>query len=108
MPENLMEKKVGTEAVKRATGKGWDEWLKILDRAGGRKMSHKEITAYLDEHYKVPGWWIQMVAVGYEQSRGLRKLHEKPGGFEISGSKTVNVPIETLFEAFADDKKRAA
>ena len=30
------------EAVARATGKSWAEWLDILDAAGGREMSHKQ------------------------------------------------------------------
>jgi uncharacterized protein YndB with AHSA1/START domain len=108
MPENVMKQKVGDEAVKKATGKDWAGWLKILDKAGGRKMNHKQLVAFLDANHKVSGWWIQMVTVGYEQARGLRVLHEKPGGFEIGVSKTVNVPIQTLFEAFADEKQRAA
>lgn len=108
MPANAMKQKVSDEAVKKATGKDWDGWLKVIDKAGGKKMSHKEIVAFLDANHEVSGWWIQMVTVGYEQARGLRVLHEKPGGFEIGVSKTVNVPIDTLFDAFADDKRRAA
>jgi hypothetical protein len=102
-----MEPKIRSEAVEKATGKGWDAWFKILDDAGGKKMDHKQIVAHLGDHYGVKPWWIQMVTVTYEQSRGLRKLHEKPSGFEFSVSKTVNVPIETLFEAFTSDRLRA-
>ena len=108
MAVNAMKQKVGDEAVKKATGKNWAGWLKVLDKAGGRRMDHKQLVAFLDANHKVSGWWIQMVSVGYEQARGLRKLHEKAGGFEISVSKTVEVPVATLFEAFANDARRAA
>lgn len=108
MPENLMKQKVGDEAVKKATGKDWAEWLSVIDKAGGRKMNHKQIVAFLDANHKVSGWWIQMVTVGYEQARGLRDLHETPGGFQVGGNKTVNVPVAVLFEAFANDRRREA
>ncbi len=32
------EKKIGDEAVKRATGKEWKEWFELIDKAGGKKM----------------------------------------------------------------------
>ncbi len=32
---------VGTGAVLRATGRPWDEWLKVLDRAGAERLPHK-------------------------------------------------------------------
>lgn len=98
---------IGDEAVNARTGKTWAEWGKILDAAGGRKLNHKQIVAYLSEHYpKVGGWWTQMVTVGYEQSRGLREKHQKPGGYEISGSKTLAVPVARAFEAWKNDKLR--
>ena len=35
------------EAVLRATGKSWAEWLALLDAAGGREMNHKQLVAHL-------------------------------------------------------------
>jgi uncharacterized protein YndB with AHSA1/START domain len=98
---------ISPEAVEAKTGKAWPEWLAILDKAGARKMNHKEIVAHLSEHHpEVGGWWTQMVTVGYEQARGLREKHQKPEGYEISGSKTIAVPVATLFEAWEDPKIR--
>ena len=34
---------VGSDAVARATGKAWDQWLAILDKAGAVAMPHKAI-----------------------------------------------------------------
>ncbi len=73
---------VGNEAVFKATGRTWDEWLKALDRAGAKKMAHKDVALLLSRQFKVPNWWSQMVTVGYEQARGLRKAHQAaPSGF---------------------------
>ena len=47
-----------------------------------------------------------MIAVGYEQERGLRAKHERPDGYAISRSKTIAVPLDELFEAVEDAKQR--
>lgn len=98
---------IGDDAVRAKTGKGWAEWLAVLDRAGAAKMSHKEIAAYLHELQNCPGWWCQMVAVGYEQERGLRDRHQKPDGYSVGASKTVAVPVARLYAAWSDAKLRA-
>jgi hypothetical protein len=66
------------EAVEAKTGKTWSRWFKHLDAAGARKMTHQEIVAHLRDKHDVRPWWQQMVAVTYEQARGLREIHEKP------------------------------
>jgi len=100
--------RMGDEAVKAKTGKVWKEWFSILDKAGARKLSHQEIVKYLKTEQHLGPWWGQMVTVTYEQARGLRALHQKPGGYEISVSRTVNVPVAMLYHAFANDKARNA
>ena len=47
-----------------------------------------------------------MVTVGYEQERGLRDKHEKPGGYEISVSKTIEVPVSTLYRSWSEKRAR--
>jgi hypothetical protein len=100
--------RVGDDVIKKRTGKTWKEWFPILDKAGAKKMNHTEIATVLHEKHGVPGWWCQMVAVGYEHSRGLRELHESSAGFSASVSRTFEVGVKTLFVACADDKKRGA
>lgn len=39
--------KISTEAVKKATGKSWDEWIKLLDKLDADKLTHKEIAKML-------------------------------------------------------------
>ncbi len=94
------------ESVASATGKSWSGWFKLLDTAGAKKMTHQEITRRLSEKHGLRPWWTQMVAVTYEQARGLRSKHEKPQGFEISVSRTIEAPISKAFKAWADEKIR--
>ncbi len=94
------------DAVKAKTGKNWKQWFAILDRAGGKKLSHQEIVKHLHTAHDLGPWWRQMVTVTYEQARGLRKPHERPDGYQISVSRTINVPIADLYEAFASAKAR--
>ncbi len=109
MPNKTTEMKaprMSDDAVEAKTGKTWKQWFTIIDKAGGKKMSHQEIVKYLSAEQGVGPWWQQMVTVTYEQSRGLRAVHQKPGGFEISVSRTINAPLGKLFKAFANEKAR--
>jgi uncharacterized protein YndB with AHSA1/START domain len=98
---------VGSDAVARATGKAWDQWLAILDKAGAVAMPHKAIARMLAEKFSVPPWWSQMVTVGYEQARGLREAHQKPDGFAASASRTVQASLDRLYGAWADPRLRS-
>lgn len=98
---------ISSDAVAARTGKGWDEWFRILDAEGAAALPHKRIAELLHTKHKVPDWWAQMVTVGYEQARGLRKLHQKPGGFEASSNKTVPVPVAELYRHFHDARLRS-
>jgi uncharacterized protein YndB with AHSA1/START domain len=98
---------IGSDAVRNATGKGWSEWLAILDREEAGAMTHQEIARLLYQKHGVPGWWAQMITVGYEQARGLRAKHQKPGGFEIGRSKTIAAPVDAVFAAWNDARQRA-
>lgn len=94
------------ETVKAKTGKVWAEWFKILDKAGAKKWSHKEIAAYLYKKKKLPAWWCQIVAVGYEHERGLRQKFQKcDGEFSASGSRTM-APLAQAYAAWTNDRLR--
>jgi hypothetical protein len=99
--------KMSDDAVKAKTGKVWAEWFAILDKAGAKKLEHKEIAKFLKEKQKVGRWWCQMVAVEYERTRGLRGVGQKcDGEYAATGSRTVNVPIAKVYEAWTDEKSR--
>ena len=93
-------------AVRAKTGKTWPEWFAILDEAGARQMTHPQIATYLASEHGVPGWWCQMVTVGYERAHGRAK-HARPDGYSISVSKTLAVPVAKLFRAWNDPRTRA-
>jgi hypothetical protein len=97
---------IGDEAVLKATGKTWSQWGKLLDADGCKKMAHKEIAEIVHVKHGVKPWWSQMVTVGYEQMRGLRKPHETSRGWQVGVSRTMNVPIGTLYGAWADSAVR--
>jgi len=97
---------VSNDAVIKATGKDWSYWFKLLDDNGGKKKDHKGIVAILSKHSNLDGWWQQMVTVGYEIARGLRKLHETPDGFQIGKSKTLSAPVDAVYPLWTDDTKR--
>lgn len=96
-----------SEAAEKATGKPWAEWMALLDEAGGRSMTHKEIVAWLGANHRVSAWWMQQIAVAYENSRGLRQKHEMPDGYQISRSRTIPAAAETLYHAWLDEATRA-
>ena len=53
-------------------------------------------------------WWSQGVTVGYERARGMRARNQRPGqGFEVSVSKTVDMPTLEAWRAFVEPKRRA-
>ncbi len=94
--------------IKERTGCTWERWVKALDRAKAHTWSHREIAKYVNQKYKVPGWWAQTVTVGYERIKGLRAVGQRAdGSFEANKSKTFPVPLERLYQAFADGRTRA-
>src|ERR1700752_4836054 len=106
MPKETFTPRMSDEAVEAKTGKTWSRWFKHLDAAGAKKMTHQEIVAHLHDKHGVRPWWTQMVAVTYEQARGLRDVHEKPSGYEVSVSRTVAAPISKAFKAGTDESTR--
>jgi hypothetical protein len=98
--------RMSDEAVESKTGKNWSRWFKHLDAAGAKKMTHQQIVAHLVDKHGVRPWWTQMIAVTYEQARGLRQVHQKPEGFEISVSRTIAAPVGKAFKAWTDEKIR--
>jgi hypothetical protein len=122
--------KTSDEAVDKATGKKWNEWFAILDRAGAKKMPHREIvqvTALRLRSLRRPErplrasrmaghstganskdglprapveWWSQMVTVEYERSRRLRVVNQTSTGFNVSVHGTFAMPVSKLFTAW--------
>jgi uncharacterized protein YndB with AHSA1/START domain len=91
--------RVSDEAVRRATGRGWEEWIRWLDERGAADRSHQEIVALLREQGGVEsGWWQQMVTVGYERAKGRRVEGQTADtGFQIGVSRTIPLPVDEVW-----------
>jgi uncharacterized protein YndB with AHSA1/START domain len=95
------------ETVKRATGKTPGQWYAALDRWGARGRPFREIAAWLVEEHGVSKWWAQKLIVEYEQDRGIRMPGARPDGtIEVSTSKTLAAPVDQVYAAFTDSRKR--
>ena len=100
------------EAVKRATGKSWDEWFKILDSAKASKMVHKDIVKLLHGKGLIKkgkgwpanrsfneGWWVQSIVVGYEEKIGRRVVGQiADGNFSTSTSLTLEGTMDSVLK----------
>jgi hypothetical protein len=94
--------------LKEKTGCTWERWVKALDRAQAYTWPHREIAKYVQEKYRIAGWWAQTVTVGYERIKGLRAVGQRrDGSFEASKSKTFAVPLARLYSAFHQARMRA-
>lgn len=89
------------ETVRKATGKTWDEWIKIFDTQDATKLDHTARARWLYDHYHnqgLSGWWSQMVTVGYEQAKGLRQQNQNTQGFAVSVSRTVAISLSSVYK----------
>ena len=94
------------EAIRRRTGRGWEDRFDLIDEWGGEQRAHREIARWLSEDQGIDGWSAQSVTVGYERARGGRALGEHADGFTVTASKTIAVPVERLFDAFVEGELR--
>lgn len=90
---------ISNEAVKARTGKDWDTWFKLLDRAEGQKIGHTAMAELLIKKHAVPGWWAQCLTVEYERARGLRERHQTSAGYSVGVTKTISSGLGSLYEA---------
>jgi hypothetical protein len=94
-------------SIKAKTGCDWEKWVKSLDYYGADKMPHGKIVELVSKKYKVADWWSQTVTVGYERIKGLRaRGQRRDGSYEATKSRTFEVPVTTLFDAFAEKSVR--
>ena len=95
------------DKISAKTGHTWQEWLRVLDADGAAAMRHRDIATLVHEKHEVGDWWAQTVTVGYERMKGLRERGQRLNGlYETTKSKTFNVPVNVLFDAWADEAVR--
>lgn len=93
--------------ARRAAGRDYEEWFTLLDRWGAPGRPFREIADWLRSEHDLSAWWAQKLIVEYEQAKGLRPPGARPDGTLTAGaSKTVNVPVEHLYQAVMDPQRR--
>jgi Domain of unknown function (DUF4287)/Activator of Hsp90 ATPase homolog 1-like protein len=98
--------RIGNDAVREKTGKGWEEWFAVLDEEGAAELPHADIARALADGHGVSGWWAQTITVEYERARGLRERHERPEGYEVGATKSIAAPPEAVWRAWEDETLR--
>ena len=98
---------ISDKLVVEKTGKTIDAWFKLIDQQGARQMKHIEIFDLISntEGLKPLGQWnYNLLATTYEWDRGLKERGQKENGFEISVSRTIDVSINILYNAWIEEK----
>lgn len=98
---------VADATIQARTGCTWEKWVGALDFHKAVALPHREIARLVREEFGIGDWWAQSVAVGYERIKGLREIGQRrSGSYEVNRSKTLPVPVATLYAAFAEARRR--
>lgn len=90
------------DKVRAATGRTWREWVELLDRENAGALRHRDVARALEQKHGLSDWWAQTVTVGYERIKGVREIGQRlTGTYEVNRSRTFDVPVGVLFDAFA-------
>lgn len=104
----ISQPEVSEEAVRAATGRGWEDWCDLIDGWPGHTDGHTAIAAHLQDAHGVDGWWAQTVTVGWERITGRRLPHQQPDGtFTAGKSRTITIDPDQLRAMLLDDHDRA-
>jgi hypothetical protein len=106
LPPRLAEPEVSEAAVLAGTGRTWDDWFRLLDARGIEGFDHRSTAAWLRGEVGLASWWSQTVTVGFERARGLRHVHQRPDGFSVGVTRTIEASAERLFESLVDETQR--
>jgi uncharacterized protein YndB with AHSA1/START domain len=93
------------DAVKKATGKSWEQWFKELDSLGGPAKGRKEMNDLLYKKMKVDPWWCSTIVVEYEAARKVLEKDGHPKGYTICATKAIAAKPQDLFAHFSDAQK---
>ncbi|HET8866766.1 MAG TPA: hypothetical protein VFM87_00415 [Agrococcus sp.] len=85
-----IEKNMGSEALRAATGRTHEQWRELLAGAGALEWPHKQIAEWLVREHGVDGWWAQGITVDFEQDRkGRLPGQQADGTFSVSTTRTI-------------------
>ena len=98
---------VSEAVIAERTGRGWEEWFDLLDSWGAHEVPQPEASDWAAREFGLDRWSAQAVTINYQRARGLRAVGEHADGFTVTASRTIAVPVERLYAAFADESRRA-
>lgn len=90
--------KTTTETIKKHTGKTWDQWIVILDRAGGEKLKYRDLVIALKK-YKLSPWWQAGIPMHYQMYKGVRvEGRNEKGKWATTSTKTYNISQKKMWD----------
>lgn len=97
--------KVSAESVTKHTGKNWEQWISILEKAGARSWTYQEIVAYLKTKHKQSPWWQQGVALGFEIAIGRRKEgQDAKGKYMVTATKSLALDVKAVWKFLVSEE----
>lgn len=97
----------GDDAIRAATGRGWDDWCELIEAWPGHVDGHTAIAAHVHETSEITHWWSQAVTVGYERIAGIRVPYQRSDGtFAANRSRTITVDVQELRALLLDPEAR--
>lgn len=107
-PAEFRGRRPSDELVITRTGQPWAVWYERLEGWGARDRTHTEIARWLSGEQGVDGWWSQELTVRYEMAIGRRTTGQRPTGYEIWVSKTVQTSAAKAYDAVVSARSRDA
>jgi uncharacterized protein YndB with AHSA1/START domain len=100
-----MTKPISDEAVKKATGKPWEQWRDILKKSFTKDDIHKDIVTFLRDEYGLSHWWAQSVTVDFEQYTGKRKIGQtQTADYQTGVRKTMRAKADDVWDLLLSNK----
>ena len=106
MKQSSQFEKIGittSKSLEKNTGRTWDQWISILNKAGASAWKYQQITNYLKKK-KVGIWWVHIIAGGYEVALGRRIPGQNlKGTFSIIVTKTLHMSNAKVWKWLTSD-----
>jgi len=84
--------------VREATGRGWAQWFRVLDRFDVADAGHDAAVRHLAEDHACPRWWRQRIVQAHAERRGLGEPTRR--SLAANTSRTLSVAVEDLYRAW--------
>jgi hypothetical protein len=90
--------------VGEATGRQMDEWIRLLDQAGARDLTHNQIWRWLAEAGEVAdGSLREAITITYEQEIGRREMGQScEGDYPASVSRPLKATVDEVLQRWLE------